>query len=64
MKFTHNHKLEVKERTLLQNDSIIKEINLYMDCMVPPATISSLINKKFNITVKYSDVYQVIRAIK
>ena len=57
MVFTHNHELSVKDRCILQNDAVIKEINLYMDCQVPPATICQLVNKKFNICVKYSDVY-------
>ena len=32
MTFQHNHELAVKEKCLLQNDAVIKEINLYMDC--------------------------------
>lgn len=64
MSFQHNHELQVKEKALLQNESIIKEINLYMDCQVPPATICQLLNRKFNIQTRSIDVYQVIKLIK
>ena len=60
----HNHILGIRDRYLLYNESIIKEINLYMDCQVPPATISQLLNKKFNISTKYSDVYHAVQIIK
>jgi len=28
----HNHELIVKDKYLLQNESVLREINLYMDC--------------------------------
>ena len=60
----HNHDLGIRDRYLLYNETIIKEINLYMDCQVPPATICQLLNKKYNISTKYSDVYHAIKIIK
>jgi hypothetical protein len=60
----HNHELGIRDRYLMYNETIIKEINLYMDCQVPPATISQLLNKKYNISTKYSDVYHAVKIIK
>lgn len=32
MQMQHSHSLEIKDRHFIYNDSVMKEIELYMDC--------------------------------
>ena len=48
----HNHDLILRDKSLITNEAIIKEINLYTDCGLENDQIGSLINKKWEVSIK------------
>lgn len=49
MNFQHTHPLEVRHKNFVKNENVIRELKLYVECMLTPAQAHLLINKKFKI---------------
>ena len=60
----HTHSLEIKDRAFVYNKAVVQDIQLYMDCQVQPTMIQSLINRKYGVNTKYSDVYHMMKVLK
>ena len=47
--FQHTHPLEVRHKSFVKSENVIRELKLYVECMLTPAQSHLLINKKFKI---------------
>ena len=61
----HNHDLDVKDKHYLVNDPLImKEMDLFVKCKLSVANIYNIVKKKYQIKIRYQDVYQRVQQIK
>jgi len=64
MKMVHSHPPELLERHFINNELVIRELQLYVECKLPYNFIHQLINKKFGINVRYNDVYHMAKSLR
>lgn len=56
--FQHNHTLEVKDKQLLLTDPLlVKELDMFVKCGLSCANIYNIVKKKYQIKLRYTDVY-------
>jgi hypothetical protein len=62
--FQHTHPLEVSHKAMVRSEAVIRELKIYVECMITPAQAHALINKKFKCNAKYPEVYHAYKAVK
>ncbi|CAI2385530.1 unnamed protein product [Moneuplotes crassus] len=64
LKMIHNHPLDVKERHYTHNELIQREVKMLLNSHIPVANIRNILNTKFNATLRYSDIYGIVKGFQ
>ena len=54
----------MRHKSFVKSENVIRELKLYVECMLTPAQAHLLINKKFKIQARYAEVYGAYKQVK